>query len=236
MFTDISNINLVNTLNNEENSIYNIEIIDLSNIEYNRIDISRNLIMRELLNLNNSLSRNIFFNLLENSIENMFDNRERENSFLENFINSTFESDNKKRIKKVINDEELNNLKIEKFNKKNKYKNIECPINLINFEEDDDIIILPCEHIYIANSIKKWLIEESNCCPVCRFELKFKEIENNEETQRTLETNQETTTTSQISFEEIYSNNNRIDLNNYNNDDIALQEILLNSYSTNIIR
>lgn len=223
MFNDTSNINLinnlVNSLNNEDNSMYNIEIIDISNIEYNRIDSSRNLIIGELLNMNNSLRRNLFFNLLESSIENIIDNRE--NSFIENFINSTFETDNKKKIKRVINDEELNNLKIEKFNKNKNYKNIECPINLINFEEGDDIIMLECEHIYIADSIKKWLTEESNCCPICRFELKFKEIENSEERVRSYERNEERRRGDE--------NNEIINLNNY---DIALQEILLNSYAS----
>jgi hypothetical protein len=223
MFNDTSNINLinnlVNSLNNDENLNYNIEIIDISNTEYNRIDSSRNLIIGELLNMNNSLRRNLFFNLLESSIENIIDNRE--NSFIENFINSTFETDNKKKIKRVINDEELNNLKIEKFNKNKNYKNIECPINLINFEEGDDIIMLECEHIYIADSIKKWLTEESNCCPICRFELKFKEIENSEEGVISYERNEERRRGDE--------NNEIINLNNY---DIALQEILLNSYAS----
>ena len=219
MFNDTSNINLINNLIK-----YNIEIIDISNIDYNRIDSSRNLIMGELLNMNNNLSRNLFLNLLENSLENILDNRE--NLFLENFINSTFETDNRKKIKRIINDEELNNLKIQKFNKNRKYKNIECPINLINFEEGDDIIMLPCEHIYMADSIKKWLTEESNCCPICRFELKFKEIENSEERVRSFERNEERRRQGD-------ENNETIDLNNY---DIALQEILLNSYSSNTTR
>ena len=70
MFNDTSNINLINNLIN-----YNIEIIDISNIDYNRIDSSRNLIMGELLNMNNNLNKILFLNLLENSLENILDNR-----------------------------------------------------------------------------------------------------------------------------------------------------------------
>ena len=78
----------------------------------------------------------------------------------------------------------------------------------------------------MENSIKKWLTEESNCCPICRFELKFKEIENSEERVRSFERNEERRRRRD-------ENNETIDLNNY---DIALQEILLNSYSSNTTR
>ena len=47
--------------------------------------------------MNNNFNRNLFLNLLQNSLENILDNRE--NLFFQNFINSTFETDNKK-IKK----------------------------------------------------------------------------------------------------------------------------------------
>ena len=109
---------------------------------------------------------------------NVLDN----NYFLENFINNTLESD-KNKYKRVIDDEEFKNLKRQKY--KNEYKEIydasECPIFCVPFEEDDDIIILPCNHLYTESAIEKWLTEESNTCPVCRYEFKHKEIKNEEE-------------------------------------------------------
>jgi E3 ubiquitin-protein ligase RNF181 len=46
-----------------------------------------------------------------------------------------------------------------------------CPITLKVFEKNEEIIQLPCKHIYKKEPIMKWLSEENNKCPVCRYEL-----------------------------------------------------------------
>jgi len=46
----------------------------------------------------------------------------------------------------------------------------ECPISLEPFKDGEEIIELPCNHIFNENSIKGWLKEKHNC-PVCRTEL-----------------------------------------------------------------
>ena len=46
----------------------------------------------------------------------------------------------------------------------------ECPISLEPFKEGEEIIELPCNHIFNENSIKGWLKEKHNC-PVCRTEI-----------------------------------------------------------------
>jgi hypothetical protein len=99
-----------------------------------------------------------------------------ENSFLENFINSTFEN-NKEKFKKVISDYELEKLKPQIFIKKNETTtNCQCPIFCYNFEENEEIIKLPCNHNFNCEGIIKWLTQESNTCPVCRYEFDYKEI------------------------------------------------------------
>ena len=50
---------------------------------------------------------------------------------------------------------------------------MECAITLKEFEENDDIIILPCNHIFIKDSIELWLKDKSNKCPICRKEIIF---------------------------------------------------------------
>ena len=52
-----------------------------------------------------------------------------------------------------------------------------CPIFYTSFSDDDKVIELPCKHCFTPSAIRKWLKEEKNVCPVCRFELKSKEIE-----------------------------------------------------------
>lgn len=46
----------------------------------------------------------------------------------------------------------------------------QCPICLIEFEEGDDIRVLPCEkeHVYHKTCIDPWLLDVSSSCPLCR--------------------------------------------------------------------
>ena len=46
----------------------------------------------------------------------------------------------------------------------------QCPICLIEFEQGDDIRILPCEkeHVYHKTCIDPWLLDVSSSCPLCR--------------------------------------------------------------------
>ena len=68
-------------------------------------------------------------------------------------------------------------------NKKIKYTKSEnsntlCPITQMEFEEQQDIIQLDCNHCFDPEAILYWLKEEKAECPVCRF--KYKSIEVNE--------------------------------------------------------
>lgn len=51
-----------------------------------------------------------------------------------------------------------------------------CPIFHIPFEVGDDVLELPCGHIFTPDGINKWVKEEKAECPVCRFKLKSKEV------------------------------------------------------------
>lgn len=46
----------------------------------------------------------------------------------------------------------------------------QCPICLLDFEEGDDLRVLPCEkeHVYHQACIDPWLLEVSGSCPLCR--------------------------------------------------------------------
>ena len=48
---------------------------------------------------------------------------------------------------------------------------------LEDFKEGEQVYKLPCGHIF-SDSIFTWLKEESNKCPVCRYELSSKEVKN----------------------------------------------------------
>ena len=45
-----------------------------------------------------------------------------------------------------------------------------CPICILDFEEGDDLRILPCEgkHVFHQECVDPWLLELSSSCPICR--------------------------------------------------------------------
>jgi len=102
------------------------------------------------------------------------------NSIENNILNQSLYD--KPKYKKVISKEDINKyLKISKYNVDDKdLLNTYCPIFQIDFKNGDDIIKLPCKHCFIPEAINKWLKEEKNECPVCRYEFNYEEIVNKE--------------------------------------------------------
>lgn len=102
------------------------------------------------------------------------------NSIENNILNQSLYD--KPKYKKVISKEDMDKyLKISKYNVDDKeLLNTCCPIFQIDFKNDDDIIKLPCKHCFNPEAIKKWLKEEKNECPVCRYEFNYEEIVNKE--------------------------------------------------------
>jgi len=47
-----------------------------------------------------------------------------------------------------------------------------CPICMLDFQESDEIVPLPCDekHYFHQNCIKAWL-EKNNTCPLCKKEI-----------------------------------------------------------------
>ncbi len=81
-------------------------------------------------------------------------------------------------IKHVITEEVKNGLSPIKFtDAKEREINDKCSISMEKFNDDDDIIQLPCNHCFCVDSIMHWLTEESCECPVCRY--KFDSMEKN---------------------------------------------------------
>ena len=156
----------------------------------------------------------------------------RDTSFIENFITNTFTGTtftgttftgstfigNKK---KVIANTELNKLQHITFKKEHElHSNIECPIMCYEFNENEEIIKLPCQHNYNKDAILKWLKQESHTCPICRYEFEYKEISNVKD--------------EDIDNEDEDNSDEDNSLNNYISvDEFMMQEILLNSFNNN---
>ena len=76
-------------------------------------------------------------------------------------------------VKKVLSDKGKESLKRVRY-KKSEASYHSCPILCTEFEDDEEITVLPCNHCFNSTAIEKWLTEEKSECPVCRTELDYK--------------------------------------------------------------
>lgn len=123
---------------------------------------------------NSNLLENLFYNIMMN-IQDQMDGDENENQYEHEQVANQSLYDSSP-IKMVISDEEKNKLIPIKYKDAlHKEQNIACFITQDDFQEEDNIIQLPCNHCFTPDSIMHWLVEECAECPVCRY--KFDSVE-----------------------------------------------------------
>ena len=129
-----------------------------------------------MANANRELIENLFYNIMMNIEDEMIAFQENiQNQLTSNsVINQSLYDSNP--VKIVISEEEKDKLVPIKYkNAINKQQNTACFITQDDFQENDDIIQLPCNHCFMPDSIMHWLTEECAECPVCRY--KFDSME-----------------------------------------------------------
>ena len=94
------------------------------------------------------------------------------NRNIRNLLRETLSQKN--RYKKVLSEKGSSQIKKMQFTED--MKNNKCPILLEKFEMDEEVSVLPCEHVFNTEAINEWLKTEQAKCPVCRFELDSKEV------------------------------------------------------------
>lgn len=97
----------------------------------------------------------IIQNTFMNDIFNIFNNE----------IEQEFED-----VKVTLTPEQFSKLKNEKITNENidRYCSKPCNICMDNYNIDDEITFLLCNHCFHTNCIKHWLCNEKVSCPVCR--------------------------------------------------------------------
>jgi len=151
------------TLNNYHYSYLDyIRLRNLNDFENNYSDnlIDTNLINTNLINNNNNYI--YYFTDFNNSTTLPIDNNN--NNSLQNIINDYSED-----IKIVLTDEEINQLIYGKYSDlKINDEEYKCPITLKTLDNNDDVVKLPCNHIFCKNELLEWVSNDSNKCPMCR--------------------------------------------------------------------
>ena len=113
-------------------------------------------------------------NISQENVDHLYSLLFPSNSILNN-INTVEENSlyDKNPIKKLISEDGKKQLTKLKYT--TSCKNHTCPILYSEFNEGEDIIKLPCGHCFNPEAIETWLNKEKAECPVCRFQLHYKE-------------------------------------------------------------
>jgi hypothetical protein len=110
-------------------------------------------------------------NFLEQGINNFGINNNNVLNLFNQIINNVPVNQNYQDIPIVITDESFDKLKKCKYielQDDTKLNNKKCMITLDEFQDDDDVIILPCNHVFKIDEITDWLKHNSYKCPICR--------------------------------------------------------------------
>ena len=87
-------------------------------------------------------------------------------STLMNIIDNTNDNEEVQEDTEILTEEEFNQLEV--VNVDNSNVDNECSICIDNFSEGQEVIKLPCNHIFHFNCIKSHLRNYNNKCPLCR--------------------------------------------------------------------
>ena len=153
--------NIFNTENNLDNIFENDE--NYENYEKEDEKILENITnSKEELNINENKEENIDYKC-DNDSNTSSSNEE---------INESEEIDEFLIYENPIEDEIMENLPVAKLSDIEKLsdENRKCTICLEFFNKDDNIIYLPCIHIYHEECIKHWF-KCQNFCPICRLKI-----------------------------------------------------------------
>jgi len=186
--TDFSNNNIFSSLQPSNNEINNILDIMTNILEHNNIVTNEEIpfieepddlpdLIPNTLDTSGGLTIQIM-----NRINSGWNRRARYIPFLNHiatsgFINSpsnvlfrSFEED-KAKYKQILSEKGKEQIKKIKYFKEKFPNQTVCLITQDNFDEEQEISILPCKHIFTTDAVMRWVEKENASCPKCRFKL-----------------------------------------------------------------
>lgn len=167
--------------NRRNNNIFNVHTNMTAHTKkriFNVITLRNNANIRRSNNRNRRIRRNIRNNDSDthnniNINDNNTNNFNVNNNF--NIINNTENMVNNN--ENIIEDWIMNLLPRSIVNNVDKLKEKECAICLGNFKVSEEIMSIPCFHMFHSYCIKQWLIREK-ICPICKFKITRESILN----------------------------------------------------------
>ena len=128
-----------------------------SNVNYNPLYNSNGLFT---FNPNQNISSDQFLNVI-----NMF------NIIMSHTEGTNYNPSEYEDVVVTLDEQDYNKLESIKYSDlKNKDKEKKCSICLVDFEDDDMLLKLPCYHYFHRQCVEEWLKEYDYKCPVCRHE------------------------------------------------------------------
>ena len=76
-------------------------------------------------------------------------------------------NNNMEDIQVTLDKNELNNIKVHKLEKKLEQT---CSVCMCDMNKEEEVSILPCDHIFHKDCINEWLVNYNYKCPICRKE------------------------------------------------------------------
>ena len=164
--SNIFNVNTNNNLNTSGRRIFNVITVRNNNNNNTRHSNNRNRRIRIRRHSNIHLN-NLAINTNNNT--NNTTNNNLNNNINYNYVVNNIENINNNNIN-IVEDWILNLLPRSIINDVDKLKEKECAICLGNFKVSDEIMSIPCFHMFHSYCIKQWLAYEK-ICPICKFKI-----------------------------------------------------------------
>jgi hypothetical protein len=163
----ISTIKIIDTSNNMSNGQLNVfeppvETYTNNNASVARMEVVNNFIERFIQPIIGEQLTSGVSDTIQQSLNS------------ENPYKNVLSEDGKKQLQEFKYKKNLRNSSNDDGN--NACDVLSCPILMTEFEDGEDIIKLPCDHIFNKEAITQWLENEKSECPVCRYKLKSKEV------------------------------------------------------------
>ena len=148
---------------------------DINNKHINDIDLINDLLAKEIEfneneNLDNSFDENFEEDFAIKAVDQQIMDELYPNPDAMSYEQLLQLEDNMGNVNKGLNKNQIDKLPDVKYDKNKYSENYQCIICMEEFENNENVKLLPCDHIFHKNCIKQWLLKQKTC-PFCKAEI-----------------------------------------------------------------